>query len=364
LECNFPGPENKSVIVRFETSGGILLQKINIKKNTVIIKPENPEKKEYKFFGWYNDEQGIDRWNFDTDIVTGNITLYAKWSKSFSEPDHLRSYLNSADKNTKDTPIAISMDNYDLGDTMHSSSGWKNLLKAINAAGIYMDLDLSACTMIGTEFKLNSNIPVGKSKITSLIFPDAATSIKSGSGWSDPAFRYFTSLKFAGGANITDIGSFTFCHCVSLLQIDFPKAQTIGLDAFSGCIYLESVSFPNVILIGESAFYGCTNLGIARFPKITNIEKYAFGSTGSHALTFHLGNISPEIKEHLFLSVSSEKNVTVIIPLVAYNYGSNPENNTDCNWANAFRGMGWNESGYLSGPVNSNICLKIESLEN
>ena len=39
----------------------------------------NPEKSGYTFGGWYKDEELTQAWNFGTDTVTGNMTLYPKW---------------------------------------------------------------------------------------------------------------------------------------------------------------------------------------------------------------------------------------------------------------------------------------------
>ncbi len=44
-----------------------------------------PERPGYVFDGWYKNAQCTDgyNWNFDTDRVTGNINIYAKWTKLF-----------------------------------------------------------------------------------------------------------------------------------------------------------------------------------------------------------------------------------------------------------------------------------------
>jgi len=35
------------------------------------------------FGGWFKEDTFTNQWDFATDTVTGNITLYAKWSTSF-----------------------------------------------------------------------------------------------------------------------------------------------------------------------------------------------------------------------------------------------------------------------------------------
>ena len=44
------------------------------------IKPTDPTQTGYTFGGWYSDESLTDDWNFDTNTVTDDITLHAKWT--------------------------------------------------------------------------------------------------------------------------------------------------------------------------------------------------------------------------------------------------------------------------------------------
>ena len=38
----------------------------------------------YEFAGWYKDEQCTIPWNFDTDVITGNTAIHAKWLQIFT----------------------------------------------------------------------------------------------------------------------------------------------------------------------------------------------------------------------------------------------------------------------------------------
>lgn len=42
--------------------------------------PTTPEREGYAFGGWYSDKDFNTKWNFDTDTVTEDINLYAKWT--------------------------------------------------------------------------------------------------------------------------------------------------------------------------------------------------------------------------------------------------------------------------------------------
>ncbi|QIK57066.1 LPXTG cell wall anchor domain-containing protein [Erysipelothrix sp. HDW6A] len=68
--------------VSFESNGGSTVQPItDITKDSTITSPTNPSKVGYTFAGWYTDVALTTAWNFDTDTVTSNITLYAKWNE-------------------------------------------------------------------------------------------------------------------------------------------------------------------------------------------------------------------------------------------------------------------------------------------
>jgi uncharacterized repeat protein (TIGR02543 family) len=42
--------------------------------------PTDPTRDGYTFDGWYTAATGGDKWNFDTDVVTDDTTLYARWT--------------------------------------------------------------------------------------------------------------------------------------------------------------------------------------------------------------------------------------------------------------------------------------------
>lgn len=61
-------------------------------------KPENPERENYGFGGWFTDNRTFaNEWNFKTDIVTRDTTLYAKW-----------------EENLKNYPVEIPFTEYSL----------------------------------------------------------------------------------------------------------------------------------------------------------------------------------------------------------------------------------------------------------
>lgn len=67
--------------VTFETNGGSPVEDQKVIYGETIRRPENPTRDGYTLEGWYRDLDLQQPWNFDTDTVQGNMTLYAKWEK-------------------------------------------------------------------------------------------------------------------------------------------------------------------------------------------------------------------------------------------------------------------------------------------
>ena len=65
--------------VTFDTNGGSAVQSINVTDGARIEKPNDPTKPGYSFKGWYRENTCHQEWNFSTDVVTADLTLYAKW---------------------------------------------------------------------------------------------------------------------------------------------------------------------------------------------------------------------------------------------------------------------------------------------
>lgn len=52
----------------------------NVKEGTTISSPSDPSALGYIFEGWYKESSCIYAWNFASDTVNSDLTLYAKWS--------------------------------------------------------------------------------------------------------------------------------------------------------------------------------------------------------------------------------------------------------------------------------------------
>ena len=70
--------------VHFVTGEGSAIDSVEVEENCTIEKPADPTREGYDFAGWYKDEEYTTPWNFSTDKVTAETTLYAKWEESYT----------------------------------------------------------------------------------------------------------------------------------------------------------------------------------------------------------------------------------------------------------------------------------------
>ncbi len=69
---------NTTFKVEFKTNTSISISTQNINAGGHVIRPNNPSKNGYIFLGWYSNSSMTRLWNFDTDVVNSDTTLYAK----------------------------------------------------------------------------------------------------------------------------------------------------------------------------------------------------------------------------------------------------------------------------------------------
>ena len=233
----------------------------------VITKAEN------RLVGWYREAGFINQWDFDRDVVTANITIYAKWEREgITSIAAIGAYLaGQPGGGSADNPVNLTV-NVQL-----TEANWLALLNAIHTAGKYINLDLSLCAAStatsggglprrywGNSFDAMPEVAAGKDKIISLILPDAADGELGyfHTSWNpmDPNFDYFSNLVFVSAANITNVAQEVFKGRTSLKRAEFPAAIYFGEEAFEGCTGLTSVTFSGKCNFLTGAFIGCTSL--------------------------------------------------------------------------------------------------------
>jgi hypothetical protein len=269
-------------LVIFNANGGSfpgpsVEKKIVAEENCPIAEPAEPYWAWGSFLGWYTQPDGGSLFDFETP-VTAPVTLYAHW---LFDKDLLAGWLiNQNGGESEDDPLVLPI-NINLG-------GWQELLKAVETAQKYVDLDLSLCVMTGTVFNPDSRISAGKDKIVSITLPDKATGIAAGISKTTSSFGGFASLRSFNAANLAGIGAYAFYECKKLAPDALPPSvSSIGSYAFYECEKLNISALPSgVTSIGEYAFYKCTEMALEELPSgIVSIGAHAFDTCSKIAIT-------------------------------------------------------------------------------
>ena len=77
--CNFLNSSPKMCTVTFDTGGGSSVPSQKVERGSRVSQPEDPTLDGYEFEAWCKDSAGNEQWDFYSDTVEKDITLYAKW---------------------------------------------------------------------------------------------------------------------------------------------------------------------------------------------------------------------------------------------------------------------------------------------
>ena len=73
-------PDGKSFTVTFNTLGGSAVEAQKVKDGEKAAKPADPTKDGFLFSGWAKDEAGSSAFDFDSEKISADVTLYAVWA--------------------------------------------------------------------------------------------------------------------------------------------------------------------------------------------------------------------------------------------------------------------------------------------
>ncbi|WP_024466629.1 leucine-rich repeat protein [Treponema pedis] len=201
--------------VSFDTKGGTPASypQQSIQHGQKIQKPDSdPTKDTYIFKGWYKDPSfGGTAWNFENDIVTEAMTLYAKWDKAFD-----------IDVTTK---------------TLKKYNGEKPKGKLVIPRNIY-----------GTDIEhIGENAFKGCTDLTEVVIGDGIKTVGKN------AFSGCKKLAKIELPKVMEIGDYTFAN-TEIESITIPEVTKIGSSAFASCKKLKAIDMPKVTELGTGVF--------------------------------------------------------------------------------------------------------------
>ena len=72
------------VTITFDSQGGSAVNSQMVEEGEKATEPTAPTKEGYTFGGWYKESGCTNAWDFDTDTVTSDVTLFAKWTPLYA----------------------------------------------------------------------------------------------------------------------------------------------------------------------------------------------------------------------------------------------------------------------------------------
>jgi len=72
--------QNKYTVI-FNSNEGSMVVSQTVSHGEKATKSENPTRNGYRFVAWYKEAELTNEWKFDTDVITADMTLYAKWEQ-------------------------------------------------------------------------------------------------------------------------------------------------------------------------------------------------------------------------------------------------------------------------------------------
>lgn len=259
--------------VAFNTDGGSAVETLIVSKGSKITAPETPVKENYAFDGWYKDRDFMEYWIFRSDVVTSNITLYAKWKIAYSL--NLAYETNSDGKSfsvskgsATDKDIIIPSKINGLPVTALSQRAFYNgysftsvqipqSVTSIGKDSFNMCVNLTRLVIPDSVQTLGSYAFSGCSELTSVVLSDKLQSLET------MTFADCVKLENVNlPASLTKIGTYVFLNCKSLQQLTLPASVTsVGAWAFKGCEKLESITIgKKVVTLGVEMLDGCSSL--------------------------------------------------------------------------------------------------------
>lgn len=257
-----------------------------------ITEPPAPTAQGYTFGGWYTEAACTTAYDFNTPI-TGDITLYAKWTLHYT--------MDAAGNMVVYTPTGVTLwEEQGVAKADIKTLVVKNTVTEISDESFKECANLKSATFKGgiiVQGQAFENCPA----LETVIFEDTSyiggyafyhsTALKtltfakatniSGSAFycnaSDYKNNALTEVVFPDGSDIKN-ASLLFENYQALKNVTFNGGIIVQGTAFENCPALESVTFKDNATVSEDAFKNCPALANVTFKKNADLSKNTFGN--------------------------------------------------------------------------------------
>ena len=315
---------------------------------------------------WYlNEEYTGEPWSFETNEITRNILLYAKW-EAITDPTRL--VVSIPEGYTASNPFTLTL-NYSQTESDGVEINWgdNSIPERVSQAGnvsithdyvsgpytieitrksgsyaLGINYDTPAVQPITTvsDITFSWDVPYtnagafkGAVNLVSLHLTKFMTRIATGAFENCTSLRSFKTITNVDGTDIVSettmvpssiqfIDQRAFAGCTSLTTITLPtKLRSLGDNAFRDCSNLASVTFVEdcpLTTISSYTFSGCTSLTQVNIPNsVSTISERAFA--GCTALTtIYLSPTVTSLGDAVWLGCTNLEQVTIAATGMAF----------------------------------------------
>ncbi len=320
--------EQTQFTVSFDTQGGSAVSEQGVFGNGKVTEPGAPTKYGYDFIGWYKTADGNEKWNFETDVVKGHTTIYARWEIKDATADTYFDFATEGDSVTisakagQTLPADVVLPSQHEGkkitaikdgafegqaavksvlvpDTVKNIGGraFRNCTNLEQVLGAENVETIGGAAFSGTKYDSNltgGEVYLGKClyKYAGGMYTDTEVTVKEG------------TLGIAAGA---------FQDMQKLTKVTLPSGlKYIGNYAFGGTANgtgLKEVVIPESVLsVGDNAFRNAKSLATVTIGKgVKEIGASAFAGTAITNLTY---NANATVNDNSFATVSAASTLT------------------------------------------------------
>ena len=219
------GSHDTYYTVTFDSRGGSAVESQRVLEGNPVRAPESPTRDDFIFQGWYKSkEEDAVLWDFATDRVNADITLYAFWTVDTSESTQSITYELNAAKNG------------------YIVTGAGQEAKIVIPES-YNDLPV---VEIGESAFAYSR---HKSDILSVTIPDSVTAIGLNAFHNQDAL---VSVNIGTNSKLVSIGNNAFSGNSALISFYLPAGFTsLGNDVFNNCGSLNTFISASAVYSDE-----------------------------------------------------------------------------------------------------------------
>ncbi|WP_338118536.1 InlB B-repeat-containing protein [Paenibacillus qinlingensis] len=282
-----------SYTVSFNSNGGSAVSSQPVNYSGMSAAPDAPTRQGFVFSGWYSDLAGTNAYVFTTP-VTANMTLYAKWTASYtvSFDSNGGSTVNSLPVNyngTATTPAAPTKEGYTFG-------GWYSD-NGLNEAYNFMTPVTANVTLyakwMSSSYTVSFNSNGGSAVDSQTVNPDGTAAAPAAPTWDGYSFEgWYTDLA---GTNAYDFASPVTADITLYAQWTMSAWRSVG-DAMNKASEMFGNSWLNLVFGSDGTPYAAysfaSNLFVMKYEggewkTIGDVTDFGYGTTMTLAIDGH-----------------------------------------------------------------------------